>query len=441
LKYFLALVCTLNLSLELSGQDVDSTAGIYTLQEVISITLEKNFDILIAKNNLQIARNNNSLGNAGFLPSLDVTGDLNYSTQNTEQEFVNGDEQSVDGAARDFYGASVDLNWTVFDGTRMFAVKDRLETSQILGDLLLKAQMENSLASTITLFYQLALEKERLTLFNNSREFSEERVRIIQQKYDVGKASKIELLQAEVDLNTDKSALIQQQQALEVAKYNLMQSMGISGEDSFDVAYQLNQDTTLQIVPVLEEAFLNNPLLLAEQANYEISKTTIKELVRGRFPEIDLNVGYGYSNLTSEAGFLFKNRTSAFNYGLTARVNLFNGFNTNREIQNASIAAENSELAYESLKLEIETMIRSTFADYQNNLALYKLERENREVARENAQIELDRFKLGVSDPLELRQAQNNAINATIRFLESAAEAKFAEIELKRLSGKLLTSE
>ena len=189
---------------------------------------------------------------------------------------------------------------------------------------------------------------------------------------------------------------------------------------------------------VLESSVRNNPDLNFLSSNREVALLSRVELERQQWPSLDFNLGYSYSNLNAEAGFLQSNQSNGVNYGLTARMTLFDGLNQRRSIQNARIQAESSQLAYEQAKSQLITAVRSAFLTYQNSIELAELERQNLEVAKENEQIALERYRIGKSNPLELREAQNNLLNAEVRYLESRNTAKIAEIELRRLSGLLL---
>jgi outer membrane protein TolC len=295
--------------------------------------------------------------------------------------------------------------------------------------------VDNSLANLLFLFYEVSFEQERLNLFESNIKFSEERLRIVEQKYNVGKESKISLLQAQVDLNTDRSSLIQQQELLLDRKIQLLRVMGLDQEPDFFLETEVMLDSTLKIGELLAKAEIQNPLLMSQNLNFEIATQLKEELSRSRLPEVNLNVDYSYSNLESDAGFLVSNQTTGLTYGLTARMNIFNGFNRQRELQNAEIQKLSADVQREDTKSLINSTIRTTYNGYFNNYQLSRLEEENLKVAFENSEIALERFRLGVSDALELREAQVNYVNAQIRYLQAVYDTKMAEIELQRLTG------
>ncbi|WP_425392191.1 TolC family protein [Ekhidna sp.] len=413
---------------------------ILTEEKAIELALENNFAIRLEKYNLEIAKNNNTVGNAGMLPTVGLNANGSKTIQDTELEFVNGDSQNRDGAKTTVYNAGASLGWTLFDGFRMFATKDRLEEISQLNEMAFKSQVQNAMSDVLKAFYNTALEQERLALLESTLKLSEERVAISKEKYEVGKASKLEYLQAQVDYNSDQSALVRQKEIIAIQKLQLLQLIGIQeGYDSFELSYTHEKSEYLTDLANIEtEAIQQNPFLKQLKSQQEVSLLTIKENESDRLPTLDFNLGYNYSNLSAEAGFLQSNVSSGLTYGLTATMTLFDGLNRTRTIQNAKILSEQSYTAYEQGEAQLRTAVKSGILTLQNAQTLAALEEKNLAVAEENVTIALERYRVGKSNPIEIREAQNNAVDAQIRYIEALNTAKIAEIELLRLTGNLL---
>lgn len=421
------------------AQELDT---LWTIEDVVSIALKNNYDIRLERNNLNISENNNTLGNAGFLPTVELTGSANQTIQDTELEFANGEGQSRTGAVTTSYNASAGLSWTLFDGLRMFAAKDKLEEIQQSNQYAFKARLQTTISDVMKAYYNTALEQERLELLKSTLALSDERVQISQNKYEVGNGSKLEFLQAKVDYNSDQSAFVKQKEVISVRKFQLIEFLALQeSEIQFFLAYDYELLEPFTEEMVIESAIRNNPDLNYLESTREVALLSKVELEREQWPSLDFNLGYSYSNLNAEAGFLVSNQANGLNYGLSARMTLFDGLNQKRSIQNARIQAESSQLMFEQAKSQLITSVRSAYLTLTNAVELASLEFENLEVARENEQIAFERYRIGKSNPLELREAQNNRLNAEIRYLESRNAAKIAEIELRRLSGMLLNSE
>ena len=347
-------------------------------------------------------------------------------------------DRNRDGAKSNNFAASAVLNWTLFDGTTMFHTKNRLEELEKQGNELTKSVIQNVVAQIAVEFYTVALEQIRLELLAENIGLSEDRMEIAKNKYEFGKASKMEYLQAQVDLNQDKSNYMIQQERLAASKTTLNELLGRDVTLDYYVVFDPELNTNLQYEELKAALEKNNPELLAAGYELNASKLVQKELFGDRIPAIGVNVGYNYAKSEAQAGFLLNRQSNGVNYGVSASWNLFDGFNLNRRIQNAKINAENSKFNFEAIKLSLERELYSVFISYQNNIQLREMELTNREVARENNEIAIERYQVGASSPLELREAQINLLEANLRLLNAAYSIKTGEIDLLLLAGLLL---
>jgi len=430
-------ILTLNLVL-LIGLVSSNAQDTLELATAIQIGLENNFNIKISEKQKQIASNNNTLGNAGFLPTLDLNANQRYTIENTSQKFISGDEQNRDGAKSNTFSTGAAFNWTLFDGTTMFYTKDRLGEIEKYGIAITESVIQNNVAQIAIEFYTVALEQIRLELLQENIGLSEDRMDIAKNKYEFGKSSKMEYLQAQVDLNRDISFFMIQQERLAASKTALNELLGREVTLSFYVVFNPELNTGLQYEELKVEMDNNNPELLASQYEVNASRLVQKELFGERIPEIGVNVGYNYAKSEAQAGFLLNRQSNGITYGASATWNLFDGFNLNRRVQNAKILAENTELNYEAKKLNLEKELYSIFINYQNNIRLRDMEEQNTEVARENNEIAIERYRVGNTSPLELRQAQITLLEANLQFLNAAFFVKTGEINLLLLSGSLM---
>ena len=283
-------------------------------------------------------------------------------------------------------------------------------------------------------YYQAVLEKERLILFDSNVLLSNERLQVARDKYELGKSSKLDFLQAQVDLNTDKSQRLNQQQVLINTKLEL--SRLISKEmDEFTLVYNLSENETLILETLLDGVENQNPQLTALKKQELAFKYDERINRGGIFPQVNLFAGYVHARSETPAGFAVNNTSDDITYGLTASWTLFNGFNTTRQIQNAKIQKDVASYQYQDQLISIRTAIRQGFTTYNNSIQLMELEKENLNVARENNEISKERYNIGLATSLELREAQQNFLNAELRFQDAAFNSKIAALELKYLAG------
>ncbi|MBR9999255.1 MAG: TolC family protein [Cyclobacteriaceae bacterium] len=408
------------------------------LATAVQIGLDNNFNIKIAEGQQKILENDNTLGNAGFLPTLDLSAAQRYTLENTTQQFISGDQQNRDGAKSNNFSAGGAFNWVLFDGSTMFHTKNKLEELEKMGMAYSESVVQNIVALIAKEFYTVALEQIRLGLLEENIGLSEDRMEIAKNKYEYGKSSKMEYLQAQVDLNRDKSNYMIQQENLSAAKTALNELMGREVTRDFYAVFDPELNTGLQYEELRSAMEANNPELMASQFEMNASRLVQKELFGERIPEIGVNVGYNYAKSEAQAGFLLSRQSSGITYGVSAVWNIFDGFNLNRRIQNAKVLSENLELNYEATRLSLERELYSIFINYQNNIQLRTMEEVNREVAREGNEIAIERYRVGNSSPLELREAQIALLEANLRFMNAAYSIKTGEIDLLMLAGLLM---
>ncbi len=412
-----------------------------SLEEAVKIALKNNYSINIARNESKIADNNSNIGNAGFLPSIDASGSYIKSNNDTKQEYFDGRTIDRNGAKSTNITAGVDMNWTIFDGLRMFANIDMLKELNRIGEDNFRAEVETNLAGVMETYYNLIREKQVLVVLKQAIEISEERVRIAESKKDVGTGSKFDLRQAQVDLNEDRSNLLREELTYEQLKVNLNQLMGREVSSDFNVTDTIVVDKNLNLDDLKNRTLEKNTTLQIAKKNLSLSEINLRLARAELFPQISLIGGYDYTKSEAEAGFIKSNNNYSLSYGVSANLNLFNGLNTRRKMENAEIGIENSHLSYDQVKTGVEAELLNTHKKYLNSLQLVELEEENLKVALESVDIALEKLKLGNITPLEFRETQRKLIDAKSRLVSAQYDAKSAETELLRISGQLITKD
>lgn len=412
-----------------------------TLEEAIRIGLEQNYDIKIAENDQDILSNNYKYGKYNFLPTINASGFRNYDVQDIEQGRNNerGDTVIIaNNATSNQLSASIDLEWTIFDGLGMFATYDKVNEIRKAGKSNFKAVIEGAIADISEAYYTIVLEKEKVKVLENTLGLSEKRKEIAQAIFEVGRSSKLEYLAAQVDLNADVSELINQKERYHNAKVNLNKIIGRAVDVEFEVVNAIDVPQEMDIAQLEQNLEENNPYLQVLKSNQRITLLETKEIRAERFPEVNLNTGYRYNDSESQVGFASYNVYSGYYYGISASIPILNGMNITRRVQNAKIQQESSEIIYDQTKAALTASLNNFYLSYQNALELLKLETENLQIAKESEDIAYDRYTLGNANFLELREAQRNAVEAESRLIDASYKAKIAEIELLRITGQLL---
>jgi outer membrane protein TolC len=413
-----------------------SAQELLTLDEAISIGLENNFGIRLAENRVEIAENDRSVGNAGFLPLIDLTANRTERVEDSEFQ-AGGEARSTSGAQSNNTNASLNFDWTIFDGLQMFNSYSRLGKLEDLRRNELNLEQE-LLVRDITLgYFNLIRITEQLKILENNISVSQERIEIEETKVDLGSGSEYDLLQARADLSADRAAFLRESNSLTEARITLNELLSRAPAESFAVDSEITVRRELSREDLYTSLINSNTELALARIENDVRTLELREVQGERYPVLTIRSGYSYNRNENDGGFIRFNETTGFFVGVTARVPIFDGFNQNRRIQNAKINQRNAELSLEQQKLRIETLFESAYRTYQNAIQLVDLETDNLENAERTLNIALERFRLGSISSLEFREAQTTFLQAENRLINAKYEAKVSETELLRLSGRL----
>ncbi|MFD2940382.1 TolC family protein [Flavobacterium notoginsengisoli] len=410
---------------------------VLTIEQAMTIALENNFEIKIAKNNSLISETNVTIGNAGMLPTATANITDNNNLTNSTQVRQDGTSTTLNNAKNNSLNYGVSLGWTVFDGMKMFAKLDQLKELQKLGDSELKRTILVKIGQVNSAYYDLVQQQHQLAALDTTIVISNQRLTLAKNRFTIGKASKLEVLNAQVDLNSDQVALLRQKESYANAKILLNQYLARDPKIDFKVTDEVNVDNKLVLADLMELAQKQNPALESQIINKRIAELQLKQVKADRYPTLRLTTGYNFSESQSSLGFTSETSSRGLNYGFNASMNIFDGFNQHRNEKVAKMQIENSKIAIEQQGMILNTQLSTAFQTYLTNLELIDLEEDNEAIARQNLEITLDKFKIGTITTIDFRTAQLNYVNAKVRYSNAQYEAKLSEIALKELAGNI----
>jgi len=406
-----------------------------TLSDAVKIGMENNFSIRIARNDVSIADNNNTLGNAGFLPKVDASVSSNNSFYNIKQEYADG--TNYKNSSYPSYGLSggVLLNWTLFDGFAMFANKQKYSTLEELSNINFQMTVEDAAASIIINYYTIAIENNLLENYHEALTLSRDRLRIAREKAVIGTSYQIAVMQAEVDYRADSSQMLQQVNKIQNLKINLNKLIGREPEINFNVKKLAPEVVSIELNTIIENLVNQNKEIQAAKLNLRLKEIAIREAQASRYPRIGISPAYSFSRSSTPEGSTELNRSFGPAIGISAGISLFNGFNATRNIKNARIYRDNQDLINQS---KVQNL-KGEAIKYYNNLVLAKnlveLEQKSAELAKTNSNVAMEKYRIGIISDIELRDAQIKYLDAEYRYLNALMQAKTAEVELQVLMG------
>ena len=413
--------------------------NILSKEKAIQLTLENNYGVKIANNNVELAENNKSVLNSGYLPTLTGNAGATYNRDNLSAEFSSGESTSLDGAESSRYNAGINLNYTLFDGLGRYYDFKRLKEEYNLSELQARETIENTILQLLTVYYDVARRAENLNSLEQTLEISYDRLVRSEYQFDYGQNTKLDVLNAQVDINNDSINVITSKQNLINSKRDLNVVTGNSIDRVFAVDTSVTFLMQLNKQQLLEKVLSNNVTLIQNDKNIAINDFTVKANKSGYLPIVGLTGTYGWNeNNNNAASFVAVSSNTGLSAGVNLSWNLFDGGTTITRVKNAKINLENLKLQKEQLKLEVERNFNNAWDDYQNRLKIYRVQEENIKTAKNNFNRTQEKFKLGQVTSIEFRQAQFNLLTAELSRNQAKYDAKLAEVLVLQISGELL---
>lgn len=410
-----------------------------TKQQALQETLAKNFDIQLVENTIEIADNNQDLLNSGYLPTLIGNAGASYDLQDQQATFQNGETNTIDGAETQRFNASLNLNYTLFDGLGRYYNYKALKEQYALTELQARETIETTMLQLFTVYYEVARLTENVTVLKGTFENTKKRLTRAQYAFEYGQNNKLEVLNAEVDIVTDSTNLLNTLQLLRNTKRDLNVISNTDLQRRFVVDTSVQFIAPLQLDAFIEDAEKNNVRLLQAEKNKTISDYNVKQSRAVFLPSLGLTGSYGWNQgefpVTS---FLASNQSVGFSAGLNLTWNLFDGGTSITNIKNAKITLQNQEIQQAQFKNEVRRDIANAQDEYINRLAVFELQGQNVVTALNNFERSNEQYKVGQIASVELRQAQINLLNAKTNKNAAKYQAKLAELQVLQLVGQLL---
>jgi len=415
-----------------------------SVEQVIALAIERNYDVQIARNTSQSASMDNSYAWAAFIPQINGTASFRR-TSNNQAVAYNGvrDTLNSEGRAKfDNRDATAQLTWVLFDGLTMFATRERIAIIAAQGELQVKEQITNTIASVIAGYYDIVRQKQQLNAIQEQMAVSEERVKLAQRKLDVGTGAKPELLQAKVDYNALRAQLLRQDALILQLKEQLNALVDLQLPPKYEVTDTIAINLALEIDDIAIGIENSNLSLLRAKRQMEIAQISLRERKGNLWPTLSFNAAYVYAETNNivlidplRPAF---NQTDGYNYGLSLNIPILRGLNTRRLIEQEKINVNRQQIFYNQQRTVVDVGLRNAYINYENAKQILLVEEENILLARENVSIALEGFRRGITTFIELRTAQQSLADAYNRLISARYLAKVAETEMLRLSGKLL---
>jgi outer membrane protein TolC len=426
------------LFLILNAFNIVNAQPMLTVEDAVSMALKNNYDILVAHNDAEAAKVNNAAGNAGMLPTVAIIGSDNYSINTIDQKLPGGapDIQSPD-ATTNAFNAGAALNWTLFDGGKMFVTKRKLGEIQTLGEIQFKDKVLQTVYNVIAAYYDVVRQKQILASLEEAITYNMDRVNIGRTSFNAGLSPKTIFLQAQIDLNVFKENAINQRTVISVAKRTLNQLLSRDAEVVLDVYDSIPYTFSPDTGRLREKLLTHNTSVISLQKQVDIARLGLEEFYSLRYPKISLNAGYDFFRTDISTGSILMNRGYGPQIGASVSIPIYQAGAISRQIALGKLTLQSAQYDLESGKQLVYTQVQNALDEFENQRQLLAIEKDNTALAKENLDISMARLRYGQSTSLELRQAEESYEDARTRLINIEYNVKIAETKLKQLLADL----
>ncbi|HEU4717641.1 MAG TPA: TolC family protein [Bacteroidia bacterium] len=412
-------------------------AQVMTPDDALQAGLKNNFDVIIAKNAAEADSIMNSPGEAGMLPTVSLNGSFGVNQNSIHQKYANGNEFTANNAGSNSLTSSVSLSWTLFDGTKMFVTKHKLETLQMQGEYEFRSQVLNTSASILTSYYDIVRQKQKLNAIDEVIKANQQRLDITETRFTSGSGPKTDYNQAKIDLNVQLENRLVQAEALSESKRTLNNLLARDVNTSFDVIDSIPEGALPDRQQLEQKMYASNPDLLAFKAQVDVTKFEVREARSQYFPRLGVQAGYSFSQNQNSAGFSLYNQSNGPTAGVTLAFPIYQAGKVKRQVAVSTLDVNSAEMQFARANLEASLQLQNGLSTYDLKAQSIVLEKENVSLARENMQMALDRLNLGQGTAFEVQQAQITLSSSLSRLSDLQYEMKAADISVHRIAADL----
>ena len=411
-----------------------------TVNDAVKLALENNLDIKISENQNEILKNNASFLNSGYLPRVSSRVGFNKSNQNIEIETPNNLSGKLDNMKSENSFSNVSIEYILFDNNgRKFNYKKSKELSNRSG-LEVKEVIENTLLQLYTVFYEVCRLSEEKDIVKSSLEISKSRFERNKIKFDFGQSTKLELLNAEVDVNTDSIRYLNAVKNLSNAKRDLNLVMNVDLNSDYILDKEIVYNSAENIINFYDNASKNNTKLKIYAKSVEISDFELKSIRSTYLPTVGLNGSYDWNESINDNPYAFfnKNIYDGISGGINLRWDIFNQGKRITANKNAKVMLENSKIEKEKAFLIFQKELNNSYETYNNNLFILEVQEQSLNTSNNNFLRNLEKYDIGIVSSIEFRNAQLNLLNAKLSRNTARYEAKLSELYFLKISGMII---
>jgi len=406
----------------------------------VKLTLENNLDIKVSENVLEISKNNSSILNSDYLPTINATSSVSRAQGDVEVKTNQGISAEINDTNNDESFASVNIVYNIVDGRGRKYNYQKSKELYNRTELEVREIIENTLLQLFTVYFDYARLTREKEILKSTLDISVQRFERVKTKYKFGQSTSLEVSSAEVDKNTDSLNYLNIIKVLSNTKRDLNLIMNVDLESDFEVVEDVEFIDEKETENFFNAGLSNNTMFQILDKDVEISNLELKAIKSTYLPTVQLRGSYGWNETIDEIAYNPVNEFSSkgVSTGINISIPIFDGGKRITATKNARINLENSLIQKNKSELEIIKNIRNTYETYKNNLFLLQIQEKSYQTSKLSFSRFEEKYSLGLVSSLEFRQAQTNLLRAELLFNSTLFESKISELVFLKLTGKIV---
>ena len=409
-----------------------------SLEEAVTVALEKNFDIQISQMNIESAQINNTWAAAGMFPSVSIGLTQTNRLDNSESQTSDDRSDITNSGIRPY----IQLQWMLFNGLSVYINKDKLALIEQLSEGNAALIVENKMQAIVLSYYLTLRNLERLETIDKIKKLSRDRYHYVQTKKDFGSAVSYDVLQAKNAYLADSSNYLLQSLEVKKSQLSLNLLMGVEKDAMYELTSEFKAVSKEYLYFDLEEKMLsNNKTLLNQYINQEILMKNVKSAKALVWPTLTLSTGSDYASSYIRYSGADPNSSYSYDFyvNFSLNFNLYNGGKTRRAIQQATIQQEIGDIQESQIKQTLANGLLTIYEMYEIRKQLLNVADAGLESARLNLDLSTEKFKNGSINSFNFRDVQIQFINAEFNRLEAVYNLINTHTELLRATGGIIS--
>ena len=395
---------------------------VFSLEKCIEIALANNPNLGAAQSNLLGARARVWESAANFWPSVSASGAYGRSMQELT---IPADVFNYSNSAR----AGLNANWSIFTfGQDYYSFKAQKYNYTSAG-----FDYQNTVNTTVfnvkQAYYNLIYAIKSADVFQTSVEQYQSQLASAQSFYKVGIRPKIDVTNAEVNLNTAKLNLITGKNAVMVAYATLNNLLGLTNPGTYRVDDNLTfEPYSITMDTAMGNAFQNRPDYLSAKARTESARYSLNAQKSNYLPDIGVNASYG---LSGTRGLNYQNGS----VGINASWTLFDGLSKEMRYKEAKASYQSYQYLEEASRQNIVMDVTQAYSTLTQSGEAVPVAELNVTKAQENLDLAIGRYKVGIGSSLEVTDAESSFSGAKLQYAQALTNYRIALAALLKAMG------